>query len=203
MIARNSVINKLDWAERSLDAVNRRILTICKWSCIVLLAAMLLIEMLAVFSRYVLNNALPWPEEIAKWLMIWLTFLGSPIALRLGAHAAIEVISSALRGRAHQLLLVIVNVLIIFFLLVLVKEGLQISWMARIQVGSATKISYLYTYIAIPIGSLFMLSVTSQILVRACRGVLVPKYDVSRRDHGAAPESPPASNESKRPNTKR
>ncbi len=50
----------------------------------VALALMLLIILLQVFCRYVLNNALPWPDEAARFFMLWLTGLTAPVAMRHG-----------------------------------------------------------------------------------------------------------------------
>jgi len=33
---------------------------------------MVIVILLQVFFRYVLNNALPWPDELARFLMLWM-----------------------------------------------------------------------------------------------------------------------------------
>ena len=42
------------------------------------------------FTRYVLNNSLAWTEEIARYLLIALTFIGAAMAVRKGTHIAVE-----------------------------------------------------------------------------------------------------------------
>ena len=42
------------------------------------------------FTRYVLNDSLGWTEEIARFLLIAVTFTGSVMAVRKGAHIAVE-----------------------------------------------------------------------------------------------------------------
>jgi TRAP-type C4-dicarboxylate transport system permease small subunit len=183
------VVNGLRRLEHALDAVAAPALALCKWLTIVLLAAMLGIEILAVFCRYALSNALPWPEEVTKWLMVWMTFTGSPIALRIGAHAAIEILPSYLRGRAFQFLVVAVQLAVITLMLVLIKEGIELTWIARIQVGSATRISYAYIYAAIPFGSAIMLLVSVKTAVRALQGVVSPDQGVVPREFEGAGEA--------------
>ena len=42
------------------------------------IAMMVFVILLQVFFRYVLNNALPWPDEAARFMMLWLTGLMAP-----------------------------------------------------------------------------------------------------------------------------
>ncbi len=42
------------------------------------------------FTRYVLNDSLGWTEEIARYLLIFLTFIGSVTCVRQGAHIFLE-----------------------------------------------------------------------------------------------------------------
>ncbi|WP_108662580.1 TRAP transporter small permease [Acuticoccus kandeliae] len=44
------------------------------------------------FTRYVLNNSLGWTEEIARFLLIAVTFIGSIMAVRKGSHIAVEIL---------------------------------------------------------------------------------------------------------------
>ena len=53
------------------------------------IAIMVIVILLQVFFRYVLNNALPWPDEAARFMMLWLTGLMAPVALRQGGMVAI------------------------------------------------------------------------------------------------------------------
>lgn len=42
------------------------------------------------FTRYVLNDSLAWTEEVARYLMILVTFLGAISAVRRGTHIMLE-----------------------------------------------------------------------------------------------------------------
>lgn len=48
------------------------------------------IVMLQFFTRYVLNDSLGWTEEIARYLLILLTFTGSVTCVRTGSHIFLE-----------------------------------------------------------------------------------------------------------------
>lgn len=48
------------------------------------------IVMLQFFTRYVLNDSLGWTEEIARYLLILVTFIGSITCVRKGEHIFLE-----------------------------------------------------------------------------------------------------------------
>lgn len=50
---------------------------------------------LQVVTRYVFNNSLGWTEEIARYLLVGVTFLGGGIAVRRRAHLSLEIWSGA------------------------------------------------------------------------------------------------------------
>ena len=50
----------------------------------------LAVSFIQVIFRYCLNNALPWPEELARMLMVTSTFLGCGIVAREGRHLEID-----------------------------------------------------------------------------------------------------------------
>ncbi|ESR23786.1 TRAP transporter small permease [Lutibaculum baratangense] len=60
------------------------------------------ITVLAVFYRYVMNAALPWPEEVAGYLLVWLTFSGGYLAFRQRAHISFSLLVEKMPERAQR-----------------------------------------------------------------------------------------------------
>ena len=52
----------------------------------VMLLAITLLNIVQVFYRYVLNNALSWSEEASLWMMVWITFVIMPVAYHKGLN---------------------------------------------------------------------------------------------------------------------
>lgn len=107
-----------------LGSVNAALLALGRWLGAGCVALMVVIILLQVFFRYVLNDALAWPEEAARFLMLWMTGLMAPSAYRRGGFVSIEMLVRFLpRGPATVLTIVLLGL----SLLVLVV-GIQISW---------------------------------------------------------------------------
>lgn len=108
---------------RILAAFNSVILRIGRNIAWVALALMVFVILIQVFFRYVLNNALPWPDEAARFLMLWMTGLVAASAYRWGGFVAIDMIPEALPKRIGQILMLILLVLSLVVLLVAVSFG--------------------------------------------------------------------------------
>ena len=84
---------------------------------IVAIGLMVLAILIQVFFRYVLNSALPWPDEAARFIMLWLTGFMAPLAYRQGGFVAIDMLIEALPeklGAALSLVLLVISGAVLF-----------------------------------------------------------------------------------------
>jgi len=88
------------------------------------IAVMVIVILTQVFFRYVLNNALPWPDEAARFMMLWLTGLMAPVALHQGGMVAI---TSVLESFPRPLFKLTSLLLLVMSLMVLIV-GVQLGW---------------------------------------------------------------------------
>ena len=75
---------------------NDYVLKIGQAISLVAIALMVIAILVQVFFRYVLNNALPWPDEAARFMMLWMMGLMAPMAYRQGGFVAIDMLVEAL-----------------------------------------------------------------------------------------------------------
>lgn len=75
-----------------LGLINSALLALGRWIGAACLGLMVVVILAQVFFRYVLNNALPWPEEASRFLMLWSTALMAPSAFRRGGFVAIDMV---------------------------------------------------------------------------------------------------------------
>lgn len=75
-----------------LGVTNAALLALGRWIGAVCLGLMVVVILAQVFFRYVVQNALPWPEEASRFLMMWSTGLMAPTAFRRGGFVAIDMV---------------------------------------------------------------------------------------------------------------
>jgi len=92
------------WLLKPLEVVLDIILPIGRAIAVAAIGLMVVAILLQVFFRYVLGNALPWPEELAIFLMLWMTAAIAPSAYRRGGFVALEIVLSALPKRPAAVL---------------------------------------------------------------------------------------------------
>ncbi|MCJ1902608.1 MULTISPECIES: TRAP transporter small permease [Paracoccus] len=121
------------------------------------LAAMSVIVGWNVAGRYVTGNSLTWADEVARYSMIWLTFLGSGLALRHGAHAAITNAQEALPGRGQRILRLAILLVLFAFFGFMVWVGIDYMNRMSIQRSAALQVPMKWIYAAMPAGFALMI----------------------------------------------
>ncbi len=87
------------------------------WIAFLLFWSLAFIVFLQFFTRYVLNDSLAWTEEIARYGLMWVTFIGGAVVTRKNTHIAVELLSNLMRpGRVRSALLALVDVVKLGFM---------------------------------------------------------------------------------------
>lgn len=159
-------MNALKSALRILSTLNETLLAVGRqlaWICVALMVAAILLQ---VFFRYILNNALPWPEEVARALMIWMMALVAGSGYRWGSFVAIDLISGFLSKRAAKILklvLLIIAGLVLAQLFSLAIEFFQRGFRTR---AASFHLSRAWIYLAMPVCFGTMLMVNIELVLR-------------------------------------
>lgn len=122
-----------------LHAFNTAMGALGRWVTVTAMALMVAVILLQVFFRYVLNSALPWPDEAARFLMLWMTGLIAPVAYRRGGFVAIDMAMQALPRRAAAAL----GLVLLTLALIVLLKGVQLGH-AHTMSGCLFKSSSLY-----------------------------------------------------------
>jgi TRAP-type C4-dicarboxylate transport system permease small subunit len=128
-----------------------------RWLLVVMLAIMSVLVSANVISRYMFSFSFTWVEEVTRYMMIWTTFLGCGMALRVGGHIAIDALAESVPAsfaRCIRALIALILAVTIVFMTVLGAQYAEFAWEQETPVLGW---SYGVIYLAIPIGGVLML----------------------------------------------
>ena len=137
---------------RLFRQAERAFVTLNAWVVILCLVAMSCVVFTNVGLRYLAGQSIPWADEVARYLMIWMTFLAAGLVLRQGGHVAITNLHDFLPNRLRQLLRGALVLLLLGFFAYMVWVGQQYMNRMGRQLTPATRVSYWYIYLAMPVG---------------------------------------------------
>jgi len=164
----------LHWVHARLERFNRILMTISANLAWVLVALMVLSILLQVFFRYVLNNALPWPEEVARAFMIWMMALVSAQAYHNGSFVAIDMLHEMMPpalARLLKLLLLVIAALVLLRLFTLGLEFFDRGFRTR---AASFKLPLAWVYLAMPVCFGTMLLVNIELILKNLLGLASP-----------------------------
>ncbi len=113
---------------------------------------------LQVFCRYVLNHSLFWSEELARYLLVWLTFIGATVAYHRNMHPGVDILFKRLDRSSRDRIRQIVHLVSLSFFLVMIWYGCTFAYFIRVQTTPALSLPKWLIFSIIPIsGALFSL----------------------------------------------
>lgn len=100
---------------------------------------------------------LHWSEELARYLMVYLVFLGSSLALRHHRLVAIELLPELVSEVNRKVIRITVMAICIVFFVLLLVQGIDILNRVSVQSSAAMGLSMSVPYAAIPIGAVLLI----------------------------------------------
>jgi TRAP-type C4-dicarboxylate transport system permease small subunit len=125
-----------------------------KWLVTVFLSVMSVVVTLQVIMRYVFNSSLSWSEELARYLAIWLIYIGVSYAAKESRHVSVTIIELFISRKKFTYLTVIANCVFFLFSLVLLYFGtILLLRTARMgQITPALMLPMWVVYASAPVG---------------------------------------------------
>ena len=102
---------------------------------VILMALAVIIVTAQVVTRYVLKVPLPWSEEIARYLFLWLTWVGASYATKERKHINIDVVYQMLSPLGQKFCLIVSTLVWIVFLVIMSILDQILALMLILQVG--------------------------------------------------------------------
>ena len=145
------------------------------WIAILIMVIVIIIQ---VFFRYVLNNALPWPDEVARFFMLWMTGLIAPSAYRWGGFVSIDMFQRFLPKILSNILIFLILLVSLTVLLIGFEMGLKHINAGWIFSSSSIKIPFslvggkteamklAWMYMSLPVGIFLLILVNVELVLR-------------------------------------
>jgi len=122
------------------------------------LAAMSIIIILQVFQRYVLQQSLDWPEELARYLFIFAVYVGSSFAASERRHLEVTIVRTVFGAKIGNYFTILAYLITVIFCGIMFVWGIMMIQfvMESNQVAPALQFPMWIAYICIPLGFLLM-----------------------------------------------
>ena len=180
---------------RAISLVNSAILALGRHIAWMALGLMVLVILLQVVFRYVFNNALAWPDEAARFLMLWMTGLIAPSAFRWGGFVAIDMLPLALPRMAGLVL----TIILLLLSLSVLAMGLQHGYNHTMGFGGnfdssslrlpldligleSLKVKLRYMYGSLLISIILLLLVNVELVLRTAANLISPDASLPPTD---------------------
>jgi TRAP-type C4-dicarboxylate transport system permease small subunit len=118
------------------------LLRVFEWTLYAFFALLVIIVFFNVFSRFLLNNSLPWAEELSRFLLVWITFMGAVLVNNKFEHMRLDLLSQTLHGKTLVLVELIVSLLAAWILYILLRGGYTMTVESFDYLSPALKIPY-------------------------------------------------------------
>ena len=124
-----------------------------------------------VVLRYWFLAPISWAEELTLYIMVWIVFVGSSVAIRTRGHIAIDLLPLVLSPAGRRRLAIFIAVTVLAFLAVFFHYSLQHTLRVRAsgQVTPVMQAPMWLAYLAMPAGSALMMLRSCQLLWRFAR----------------------------------
>lgn len=143
-----------------LDRIEENVTLVFFW-------VMSIFVLIQIVSRYIMHNPLSFPDEIARYAYVWMTFIGLSLATKHGDHIRVDLIRFVFKGRAGLVLDVFVETSMLALLIVLAVLGWKYVAFSRVNRWSALPVlSMALVTVAFPLGCSLAAVRTLQIVVR-------------------------------------
>lgn len=118
---------------------------------------MALVVILQVICRYVFNSSLFWSEELARYLLVWLAFLGTSSGYHRRIHPSIDILPGNLKKTTVLGIVLAGHGIAMCFFVVMIYHGTIFAYFVRLQISPALALPKWIVFSVIPLSGCLLL----------------------------------------------
>ena len=168
----------------AMDRVLEGITAAVKWVMVSLTIIIFFITTLTVFTRYVLNYVPSWSEEIPRYLLVWITYLGAGLAVKFKEHISLDVFFNLMPSKARQAGHLVLNGLVAIVAVIMTVYGIGLVNQFGDDLMESIPVTNFWLYLAMPVSGTLMLLYLIQDTCKRIR-------NFGKADEGAGSEMVP------------
>lgn len=129
-----------------------------EYFCVWTMAIMTLLVFVQVVMRYLFSNSLSWSEEMARFIFLWLSWIGASYAVKERSHFRVEMFANMVPGAARRYFeyFVLLIWFVFSFILACIGTELVIFIAETGQRSAAMELPMIWPYASVPVGCLLM-----------------------------------------------
>ncbi len=118
--------------------------------------AMIVVIFLQVIFRFIIDDPLSWSEELARYLFVWITFLGAAICAREKGHIGMDFVVEKLPKKLAKIIDKATLATLAIVCIIVAITSFDVITINLMQKSPALKLNMGMIYSAIPIGFTYM-----------------------------------------------
>ncbi|WP_428912101.1 TRAP transporter small permease [Niallia sp. Krafla_26] len=129
-----------------------------EWILVASLLLIVTLVFLQVISRYVISYSFGWSEELSRYILIWIAWIGAAYTVRTQKHIRVELVKNIVNETGKKVIELITLLIWFLFALFLVLNGTELisNLFATGQTSPSNEIPMWIVYLAVPIGGSLM-----------------------------------------------
>ena len=138
----------------AMDRIGKLLDKLARWLTQATVGIMVVVVTIQVIWRYFLDNPLIWAEELARYALVWMTFIGAAVALRSGLLVCMDLVVTRFPQSVQKWVAVVVALANSALLALLFVYSISLVNLPSVltQKSPAMRIPMAYVYYALPIG---------------------------------------------------
>jgi len=149
--------------QKASDALDN----VCTVITVILLGAMTLVTLAQVVFR-IFFTAIIWSEEVTRYMLVWLTFIGAGCVHKRAKHIAITLLQKLFPDNIRKSLEILTQLLCIAVFIVAIYFGFLYMNLMGAQLSPSLRVPMRYMYAAIPVGGSILLLHSVSWIIQIC-----------------------------------
>ena len=122
------------------------------------------------------GRGVSWSEELSRWLLVGICFLGSSVAMNRGAHIGVTAVVDVSPDILKRAIVFVANAVVFVFLIYFIRFSYATAIASRRSVGAIIKVPMMWPYLQMVVGGVLM----AIQLIPNLLGPLLPNEDITR-----------------------